>query len=640
MAIVIGSNFSYNGLLYLDERQGLPKTAADLKNWSTSVPEGFEVYLPADGEWYVYKSTYNEATTGHFRKRNQGNNDSIDRIDGELDAIRENIDQVESTVTNNYNTLNKKIDNVNNTLDDKIDSVNTNLGDRITSVNNDLNNKINTTNQNLSNTNTNLSNLTNDTTNKYNVTFADTFNDLLQDSSWNIGGKNYAKVGVRVTVVSDGANNGVYYLKASDYKNSANWVKLLDRNDLIKSGDNNATTSSDTNIYTAKRADEKFTRRDQPETLTETWNFNHITAETSDIKDLPDHIFENVKVGMDNMLRNTSFAGEYDSANLDENTPLNDRTVMYSQPYEYWLGEGTWTIVEDPESVTGFSVTLDSGSTLYQNVEGTMISGESYVLSYKAKGNIVATVDGQTYSTTTTMADGYQFYEYKFEYSGATSCTVTFSGSGSICEPKLERGTIATSWFPSNKDTDPVADLINEYEYLRTSFKSYNDNCASGLLLKEIIQAVKYIDGKPVGDARAGLSGILNNDDNIFIWSGGDYASANKLMGKIDEDPNYMPTDSELQNIAKFAVTFGGTVYMNARGKFRGYYESRLNGTRVTISTDGTVRMYNTNNQEVMKANWDNTNNQLRMKLTNLPTSSSSIDTGELYRDGNNLMIK
>lgn len=627
MAIVIGSNFSYNGFLFLDERQGLPQTAADLKNWSVNVPEGFEVYLPADGEWYVYKSTYNETTTGHFKKRNQGNDDNINRIDGELDAIRENIDQVESTVTNNYNTLNTKIDSV----DDRLDN-------RITSANNDLNNKINITNQNLNNTNTNLSNLTNDTTNKYNVTFADTFNDLLQDSSWNINGKNYAKVGVRVTVVNDGANNGVYYLKASDYKTSTNWVKLLDRNDLIVSGDNNQTTSSDTNIYTAARADEKFTRRDQPETVTEDWKFNHIEAETSDIKDLPDHIFANVKTGVDNMLRNTSFAGEYDTANFSETTPLNDRTILYSQPYEYWKGEGTWTVVEDPESVTGFSVTLDSGSTLSQTVEGTMISGESYVISYKAKGSIVASIDGQTYSTTSTLSDGYQFYEYKFQYSGASSCTVVFTGTGSICEPKLERGTISTTWFPSTKDTDPVANLINEYEYLRTSFKFYNGNCASGLLLKEIIQVAKYIDGKVVGDAKAGLSGVYNNDGNVFIWSGGDYASANKLMGKIEEDPNYMPTDEELQNVAKFAVTCGGTVYLNARGKFRGYYESKLNGLRTTINEDGIISFYNENNSLMGKMFAGSS--YLTIQSNSWPNGSSvsSLDSGCVYMDENGFL--
>ena len=601
MAIVIGSNFSYNGLLYLDERQGLPKTASDLKNWKTNVPEGFEVYLPADGEWYVYKSTYNESTTGHFRKRNQDNENDIKEINDNLDRIDANIDEIEADV-------------------DRIDET-------------------------LKNTNTNLANLTNDTTNKYNVIFADKFNDLLQDSNWNFNSKNYAAVGIRVSVVNDGANNGVYRLKASDYKTATNWVRLVERDDLILSGDNNKTTSADTNIYTAKRTDEKFIRRDIPEHITEDLTVDNLTVETSDIKDLPEHIFENVKVGVNNMLKNSSFAGEYDTAELSPDLGLNSKTELYSQSYEYWKGVGSWEVVEDPESVTGFSVTLGSNSELSQTVESTMISGENYVISYKAKGSITASIDGNTYSTTTTLADGYQFYEYKFKYSGASSCTVKFTGSGSLCEPKLERGTVSTSWFPSSNDTDPVANLINEYQYLKTAFKEYNDNCASGLLLKEVIQAVKYIDGAPVGDAKAGLSGIYNNEGNVFVWSGGDYASANRLMGKIDEDPNYFPTDEELQNVAKFAVTFGGSVFLNARGKFRGGLSTRLSGARIELDpSDASLRMYNINNDEVFSVSsgtdLNTSNGKFMIVGKNWPTNENEVEDGGLYLNQGILSVK
>ena len=41
MSIKTGSNFNYQGPRYLDARQGIPKTEADLKNWKILVPKGF-----------------------------------------------------------------------------------------------------------------------------------------------------------------------------------------------------------------------------------------------------------------------------------------------------------------------------------------------------------------------------------------------------------------------------------------------------------------------------------------------------------------------------------------------------------------------------------------------------------------------
>ena len=44
-AIPIGTPFLFEGQEYLDSRQGFASTLADLKNWNTSIPEGFEVYV-------------------------------------------------------------------------------------------------------------------------------------------------------------------------------------------------------------------------------------------------------------------------------------------------------------------------------------------------------------------------------------------------------------------------------------------------------------------------------------------------------------------------------------------------------------------------------------------------------------------
>ena len=66
--IKIGTNFEYQGDLFLDGRQGEPQTTDDLLNWSIPIPEGFEVCL--DNTWYTYDSTIDpDPTTGYFHKR-------------------------------------------------------------------------------------------------------------------------------------------------------------------------------------------------------------------------------------------------------------------------------------------------------------------------------------------------------------------------------------------------------------------------------------------------------------------------------------------------------------------------------------------------------------------------------------------
>ena len=572
MAINIGASFSYQGKYFLDDRQNNPKTKNDLKNWTIPVPEGFEIYLPADGEWYVFKSTYNETETGHFRKRNRGNDDKFDEIDNTLDQVQEDIDNLE-----------KKTD---------------------------------TTNSNLSNLTTLVNNTITDTTNKYEAVFADKLSDLTVQSNWVKNGKNYCRQGIIVSVVNDGENNGAYILKdSSDYTNADNWIKLVDSDDL----------------------------HNDEQTFTNNWNFknlnvNHITAETSDIKDMADQIFDNIKVGIDNMLRNTSFSGEYDSAELDEDTPLNSYTELYSQSYEYWTGVGTWEVIEDTDSVTGFSVSLGADSELAQTVEEKMVEGEHYVLSYKAKGSVVATIDGQTFSTSSTISDGYVFYEQLFVYSGDSSCTVKFTGSGNVCEIKLERGTVSTAWLPSTKDTDKVADLVHTYQFLKDSFKPHNDCVASGILLKEIIQAGKYLDGE-VKSVNAGVSGIYNDGESVFTWSGGDFTQANKLIGHLNDNPNYMPTDEELKDFAKFAVTFDGSVYFsNARGSLRGKFETKKNGNRIVIDpSDSSFKSYNSNNEVAFQLAQSSDGNNAYL-FGKLPTSEDGElnKGGQIYVDSNN----
>lgn len=96
MSLKIGTNIDYKAKRFLDERINLPSTLQDLKDWSTPVPEGFEVFV--NGRWYVYRSTFEfDKTTGYWRKR----------IDNEY--AESELEQKDKDQDNNIDLLMRKV---------------------------------------------------------------------------------------------------------------------------------------------------------------------------------------------------------------------------------------------------------------------------------------------------------------------------------------------------------------------------------------------------------------------------------------------------------------------------------------------------------------------------------------------------
>lgn len=102
--INIGTNFSYHGILFLDERQGIAESKNALKEWDfleIPIPDGFEVYLNIDGDpaWYTYKpapeGTF-DAETGWFERR-------LDKsyVDSQISIINDKINTIWHGYENN-----------------------------------------------------------------------------------------------------------------------------------------------------------------------------------------------------------------------------------------------------------------------------------------------------------------------------------------------------------------------------------------------------------------------------------------------------------------------------------------------------------------------------------------------------------
>lgn len=293
--------------------------------------------------------------------------------------------------------------------------------------------------------------------------------------------------------------------------------------------------------------------------------------------DLPDEIYNAVKIGGENLLLNTGFLGDFESLKLDSNTNLKEGTEMYNTTLDKW--NGTATLNQDENAVSGVSATIGRLS------QGLMfIPNENYVISYKAKGtSLQIVVGGSTISQQ--LTNDYKKYSHVFTNSNSTS--VTFSGAATICDIKLERGTIPTDWCPSVLDPDAVKDEFKNLWYLQDAMKGSTD-VNGGLVLTSVVEVGKWTDGV-MEKVNAGISGIYNDDTDVAFWAGGTFeqaiATVQKLIG------GETPTDEEWKSMAKFVATHGGDVFIRGYiyalgGYFRGMVDLGNGVTR--LNADGT----------------------------------------------------
>lgn len=293
--------------------------------------------------------------------------------------------------------------------------------------------------------------------------------------------------------------------------------------------------------------------------------------------DLPDEIYNAVKIGGENLLLNTVFLGDFESLKLDSNTTLKEGTEMYNTTLDKW--NGTATLNEDSDSLSGVSATLGSIS---QNVN--LIENENYVISYKARnGMVIITCGGDVMSQTCTSE--YSKYSHVFTNKGGSIISIT--GDATICEIKLERGTIPTDWCPSVLDPDSVKDNFKSLWYLQDALKG-DTQILGGLTLTSMIQLGKYVNGV-IEKVNAGISGIYNDDTDVSVWSGGTYEEAIATVQKILAGET--PTDEEWKSMAKFVATHGGDVFIRGYiyalgGYFRGMVDLGNGVTR--LNADGT----------------------------------------------------
>ena len=307
------------------------------------------------------------------------------------------------------------------------------------------------------------------------------------------------------------------------------------------------------------------------------------------LSDLPEEVQKAaefaVKVGGVNLLLNSGFTGNYETEQLEADTMLEEESELYSKALLHWSGVAS--VQEDEEATSGRSAVIGSIS---QSVN--LIPDETYVISYKAKGEELAVSCGD-YNVAQPLTSEYVRYTHRFTFTGTGVFLI--SGTATVCDLQLERGTIATDWSQSPQDNDKSMSEFQTLKYLADAIKNGSVDILGGLILANVIQLGNYKDGV-LQKVTAILSGIYNDDDDVAFASGGDMEKAIYTVMKYKDNPSYQPTEEELLHMAKAVITHGGRSIFNdviirgyvyaIGGRFLGDIEAKTLQLGITTNED------------------------------------------------------
>uniref|UniRef100_UPI004025E14C hypothetical protein n=1 Tax=Segatella hominis TaxID=2518605 RepID=UPI004025E14C len=268
-------------------------------------------------------------------------------------------------------------------------------------------------------------------------------------------------------------------------------------------------------------------------------------AKKDDLKDL------NIKSG--NLLRNTSFCGDYESIDISEDTEISEDKETFSEKLKYWTMENA-SVIDTEDSTSGKAVHI--GGTLSQQLAQPLLAGKAYVLSFKGRGTTVqVSIGGETHDVD--MTSSFDRYELHITCSDANAVFSMVSTNCTVCEIMLSYGKLAPAWSPSYSDNDKSMAEFQTLKFLTDAITQGSTTIDGGLVMSQQFKVGNFRDKKMIKET-GGMSGYYNDDDSPFLWGGGTLEQAIYTIQKYKDNPNYEPTAEVLNNLAKFVVTHGG----------------------------------------------------------------------------------
>ena len=268
---------------------------------------------------------------------------------------------------------------------------------------------------------------------------------------------------------------------------------------------------------------------------------------------------ENLNIKSGNLLRNTSFCGDYESIDIADDTEISDDKEVYSEKLKYWTMDGV-SVVETEDSTSGKAVVIDG--TLSQELAQPLLDGNDYVLSFKGKGTTLHVgIGGETHDVE--MASSMERYELHVSCKDASDKVFSMAGSGcTICEVMLSYGTIAPAWSPAYSDNDKSMAEFRNFKFLTDAMTEGSTTIDGGLVMSQMFKVGNFRNRKMVEET-GGMSGYYNDGNSPFLWGGGSMEQAIYTIQKYKDDPTFQPTEDELKSMANFVVTHGGRAILN-----------------------------------------------------------------------------
>lgn len=281
-------------------------------------------------------------------------------------------------------------------------------------------------------------------------------------------------------------------------------------------------------------------------------------GELGDFSQIIQDAVNGLEVGGQNMLRNSGFTGDYLSEPLADQAVLDAAKQLYSDPLDHWTTIGNILVVDlDNIAVSGKGVSIisteDEQGHISQNLEYKTIIDENYIISFKAKADTPSRASIYCGGENHTVDIEGQWNNYKVTFIASIPTNVfsiDVTGDVTICDLQLERGTIPTSWSPSYLDNSSERAYYQAGVYVQQALHEGSTTIGGGLVLTNHIKVGNYANQEMIEET-GGMQGTWTNDDDVFIWGGGNLEEA---INAIEEKG---------ENEANFVVTHGGKAILN-----------------------------------------------------------------------------
>ena len=272
-----------------------------------------------------------------------------------------------------------------------------------------------------------------------------------------------------------------------------------------------------------------------------------------------------LECGKGNLLRNTGFFGDYVTAGLSGNTILDSTSEMYSPSLNYW-NPNKATAQDSDISESGKEVVIQDTGTLSQALYFKVLPQEEYIFSFRAKGvdnsQLLFSVGG--YSESVALTREWTSYSCKFSaVESGNVFTIVATQECTLCELQLERGNVRSAWSTSPLDNRSDLARYESLTYLADVIQNGSTTTNGGLINTGFINMGMFNEKKEMTRVTAGISGVCNDDNSVAYWAGGTFEEANYAVSTYANNPNKIPTDEELVQMAKYVVTHGGRAILN-----------------------------------------------------------------------------